>query len=75
MPYTAKLSFSGVLKHFRGKELKSSLMGLKINYIQKKLRMLRKLYIVNKLEKGISCGKFYLDENTFLVKPVKRDKH
>ncbi len=52
LPNTAKLSFSVVLKHLRGKWLKTSLFGSKMELSQKEDEEYSEIIFFNKSEKG-----------------------
>ena len=66
-PHTAMLSFSWILKHFRGNWLKTSLLGQKW-YLRKKLRFAKKFIWENPLEN------LHLME-TICQTTVKREKY
>ena len=51
-PLTVKLSFSGVMKHFRGNWLKTSLWVKKCDYLIKTLRITQRVIFLNNFEKG-----------------------
>ena len=65
-PHTAKLIFSDIWKDFHGNSPKKQrFFKVKISVSQKKLRINKKVFLLNEIEKGQILCKSFVDESDF----------